>query len=92
MDRPAKSVVADDVRLVSVSPDFTEEGPIQLQMEFEAKSGDGMITTINRMNADPQFHDAFPERETVRDDGTYSFSLAAKYVPDGPLQTARVVR
>lgn len=87
-----ESILADDVRLVSVAPDFTEEGPIQLQMEFEAKSGDGMITTINRMNADPQFHDAFPERETVRDDGTYSFSLAAKYLPDALRQTAGVVR
>jgi hypothetical protein len=92
-----ESILADDVRLVSVSPDFTQEGPIMLQMDFEAKSGDGMITTINRMNADAQFRDVFPRNETMRDDGTYVFSLMAKYLPqDGPagnaLQTAGVIR
>jgi hypothetical protein len=79
-----ESILADDVRLVSVSPEFSEEGPIRLQMDFEAKSGDGMITTINRMNADPQFRDAFPRNETAREDGTYSFSLSAQYQPDAP--------
>jgi hypothetical protein len=86
-----ESILADDVRLVSVSPNFNEEGPIDLQMDFEAKSGDGMVTTINRMNADPQFSDAFPRNETARDDGTYVFSLSARYQPDAP-QTAQVIR
>ncbi|HEX6096695.1 MAG TPA: hypothetical protein VF432_10260 [Thermoanaerobaculia bacterium] len=86
-----ESILADDVRLVSVSPNFSEEGPISLRMDFEAKSGDGMITTINRMNADPQFRDAFPQNETARDDGTYVFSLSARYLPDAP-ETARVIR
>jgi hypothetical protein len=86
-----ESILADDVRLVSVSPNFGEEGPISLRMDFEAKSGDGMITTINRMNADPQFRDAFPSNETARDDGTYVFSLSAQYLPDAP-ETARVIR
>jgi hypothetical protein len=63
-------------------------------MDFEAKSGDGMITTINRMNLDPQFRDAFPRNETARDDGTYVFSLSANYLPDVPQQTvpAGVIR
>lgn len=86
-----ESILADDVRLVSVSPSFSETGPIQLQMDFEAKSGDGMITTINRMNADPQFSDAFPRNETARDDGTYVFSLSARYLPEAP-QTAQGIR
>lgn len=84
-----ESILADDVRLVSVTPAFTDEGPVRLSMDFEAKSGDGMITTINRMNADPQFRDAFPSGETARDDGTYVFSLAAEYLPRGQ-QTAAV--
>lgn len=82
-----ESILADDVRLVSVTPTFTEQGPIQLSMNFEAKSGDGMITTINRMNEDPQFRDAFPSNETARDDGTYEFTLSAQYTPQGT-QTA----
>ncbi|MGZ5431499.1 MAG: hypothetical protein ACXWH7_01130 [Thermoanaerobaculia bacterium] len=86
-----ESILTDDVRLVSVSPDFSETGPIGLQMNFQSKSGDGMITTINRMNADPQFVGAFPSSETVRDDGTYEFQLTAQYLPDAP-RTAGVIR
>ena len=91
-----ESILADDVRLVTVSPQFTEEGPIHLRMDFEAKSGDGMITTINRMNEDPQFREAFPNNETARDDGTFTFSLTAQYLPEAPrtaaLKTSGVVR
>jgi hypothetical protein len=89
-----ESILADDVRLVSVSPTFTPEGPIELSMEFEAKSGDGMITTINRMNADPQFVDAFPSNETATEVGNYRFQLTAQYKPDAPelQQTAGVIR
>jgi hypothetical protein len=86
-----ESILADDVRLVSVSPNFTPDGPIQLSMNFEAKSGDGMITTINRMNADPHFREVFPSNETARDDGTYQFTLSAQYQPDLP-QTAGGLR
>ena len=86
-----ESVLADDVRLISVTPQFTVNGPIPLSMNFEAKSGDGMITTINRMNADPQFKDAFPSNETANDDGTYVFTLSVDYLPGVP-QTAEVIR
>lgn len=86
-----ESILADDVRLISVTPTFTINGPIHLSMNFEAKSGDGMITTINRMNADPQFKDAFPSNETANDDGTYVFTLSADYMPNAP-QTTVVLR
>ena len=86
-----ESILADDVRLLSVSPTFALEGPIPLSMNFEAKSGDGMITTINRMNADPQFRDAFPSGESANDDGTYTFTLTVNYLPEAP-KVAEVVR
>jgi type IV pilus assembly protein PilN len=79
-----ESILRDDVRLVSVSPGFTDEGPIQLSLSFETKSSDGMIETINRMNADPQFRDAFPSTENQNEGGTYSFVLSAQYLPDAP--------
>ena len=86
-----ESILADDVRLVSVSPSFgAEAGPVTLSMDFEAKSGDGMITTINRMNEDPQFREVFPQNETMRDDGTYSFSLVAEYLPHAPQTAGRI--
>ena len=92
-----ESVLANDVRVISVSPGFTEEGSIQLELHFEAKSADGMITTINRMNLDPQFADAFPSSETQDEQGgLYTFALTTKYLPETAAgsvrQTAGVIR
>jgi len=91
-----ESILADDVRLMSVSPGFGEDGRIQLSLQFQAKSADGMITTINRMNADPQFSDAFPSSETQDDAGIFTFELSAKYQPESGTgavqQTAGVTR
>jgi hypothetical protein len=78
-----ESVLADDVRLMSVSPSFDENGRIDLSLSFETKSGDGMITTINRMNADPQFEGAFPHNENALDNGNYAFNITARYLPPG---------
>lgn len=92
-----ESILADDVRLISVTPRFSEEGHIELQLQFQAKSADGMITTMNRMNLDPQFADAFPSSETQDENtGAYTFALSAKYQPEtgtgNVLQTAGVTR
>ena len=53
-----------------------------------------MITTINRMNADPQFANPFPSNETANDDGTYSFKLTVSTAcrPTRRAQTAEVLR
>ena len=91
-----ESILADDVRLLSVSPAFDQDsGTITLALQFQAKSNDGMITTINRMNADPQFQDAFPSSETQEDTGIFSFQITAKYLPEVPSaiqRTAEVTR
>ena len=76
-----ESVIANDVRLLSVAPAFNEDGTIQLNLSFQAKTGNGMITTINRMHADPQFFNPFPSNESVAEDGTYSFGLTVGYRP-----------
>lgn len=78
-----ESVLPDDVRLTSVGPSFGEDGTIRLQMHFKSKSSDGMIATINRMNADPQFRDPFPHNESSSEGG-YSFDLTAQYLPIEP--------
>jgi type IV pilus assembly protein PilN len=75
-----ESVLADDVRLVSVVPRFGADGTIQLSLEFLSKSGDGMIRTINKMYSDPQFRNPFPGRQAVVEGG-YSFNLTVQYVP-----------
>ena len=75
-----ESVLDQDVRLTSVSPTFTEKGPIQLSLELESKSADGMIRTINRMHEDPNFLNPFPSHETAVDGG-FRFDLSVQYIP-----------
>ena len=77
-----ESVLADDVRLVSVTPTFGKDGGnTALSLEFLSKSADGMVRTINRMHADPQFRNPFPNRQTVVEGGGYAFGLTVEYVP-----------
>jgi len=76
-----ESVLADDVRLLTVAPSFGEEN-IKLSLAFESKSADGMITTINRMHGDPQFISPFPSNESVDPaTGIYSFNLSVGFRP-----------
>ena len=80
-----ESVLADDVRLVSVGPTFSDSG-IQLSLDFVSKSSNGMIKTINRMNADPQFLHPFPSSQSTVETGGYAFSLTVQYLPP-PIST-----
>ena len=75
-----ESVIDQDVRLTSVSPTFTEEGPIELSLELESKSSDGMIRTLNRMHEDPNFLNPFPSHETSIEGG-FRFDLSVRYIP-----------
>jgi len=83
-----ESVLAQDVRLLSVAPKFNPDGTIALALDFEAKGPNGMIMTINRMNADPQFVNPFPDVEQVTEGGTYKFNLNVQYRPPGIKQSA----
>lgn len=87
-----ESLLADDVRLLSVAPRFDKSGRIDLSLDFNSKSGDGMITTINRMNADPQFEGAFPHNET-QIEGGYAFTISVQYRPEsGNASRPKVLR
>jgi type IV pilus assembly protein PilN len=81
-----ESVVARDVRLIAVSPRFDDE--VNLRLNFAAKTAEGMIQTINRMNDDPQFRSPFPSNESVKN-GQYTFALSVRYLPP-PVHTAGV--
>lgn len=80
-----ETILADDVRLISISPTFEESGSVSLTMQFESKSSAGMITTINRMNANPRFDGPFPSNESLAGE-IYSFDLTAKYLPAGAVR------
>jgi hypothetical protein len=83
-----ESVLAQDVRLVSVTPTFNGDGTISLVLSFEAKGPNGMIVTINRMNADPQFSNPFPQKEEMIEGGGYKFDLNVQYRPAALKQSA----
>lgn len=75
-----EAVLANDVRLISVSPSFDKNGNIQLALSFQSKTSDGIIRTINRMHSDPQFVNPFPHND-VMIDGGYAFDLTVGYRP-----------
>jgi type IV pilus assembly protein PilN len=75
-----ESVLADDVRLNAVMPSFQPGGNITLALSFSSKSADGMIKTINRLHADPQFRNPFPSNQTATEGG-FTFELNVQYVP-----------
>ena len=77
-----ESVLDDDVRLLAVAPQFSADDKIRLSLEFVSKTADGMIKTINRMHADPQFRNPFPSTQSELEEGAgYAFSLTVEYVP-----------
>jgi hypothetical protein len=76
-----ESVLADNVRLISIAPTFNDDGTIGLSLAFQSKSGQGMTNTIDRMHRDPQFSKPFPHNESVGEDGTYAFSISVVYHP-----------
>ena len=84
-----ESVIPQDVRLSSVAPTFAPDGTIALGLNFEAKGPTGMITTINRMNADAQFSNIFPDSEQLQQSGTYIFNLHATYAPPAAIRAAK---
>jgi hypothetical protein len=79
-----ESVIPQDVRLITVAPTFNPDGSIQLALDFEAKGPNGMVMTINRINADPQFANPFPDQETIIEGGLYRFNLRVQYLPPAP--------
>lgn len=86
-----ETILTDDVRLVSISPSFADDGTISLALSFQSKSAEGMIATLNRMNEDPHFRNPFPSNETASPDGQYQFTLSSDYLTQNML-TAEVIR
>jgi hypothetical protein len=79
-----ETILTDDVRLESVSPSFEEDGSVRLALQFESKSSEGMISTINRLNADPHFENPFPNTESSDvTTGMFKFGITVTYHPEG---------
>lgn len=81
-----ESVLAQDVRLINVGPTFNPDGTIALTLNLESKSPQGMITTINRMHADPQFNAPFPSHENFDGNANvYFFNIHVQFRPPVPV-------
>ena len=73
-------VFPDDVRIESIAPSFGKTGIVHLAMQGDAKRGDGMTRTIDRLNHDPHFANPFPTSEERTDNG-YKFGIGVDYRP-----------
>lgn len=74
-------VLPKDVRIESISPSFDKNGIVRLAMQANAKTGNGMIETLDHLNRDVQFAHAFPSSEDKQADGSYRFGIAVEYRP-----------
>jgi Tfp pilus assembly protein PilN len=74
-------VLPGDVRIDSVAPSFSKEGLVHLSLQCTAKTGQGMLATLDRLNHDPEhFVNAFPGSEDNTGTG-FRFVIAVDYRP-----------
>ena len=73
-------VFPDNVRIDSITPNFGKTGLVHLSLQCVAKTGDGLVTTLDRFNRDSHFANAFPANEDHTDLG-YRFNLGVDYRP-----------
>lgn len=73
-------VLPNNVRIESIAPSFGKTGLVHLTLLSVAKTGDGLVTTLDRFNRDSHFANAFPANEELTDQG-YRFNLGVDYRP-----------
>lgn len=79
-----EAVLPTNVRITSITPTFSEGGIVHLSMAFEAKTADGLLITMNGLQRDPSFTNAFPTNQDNSQTG-YRFGLSVDYHPSIPL-------
>lgn len=75
-------VVPKDVRLTSLNPTVNADGSTRLLLNCVAKSSDGLVDLIQRMQADPHFVSPFPQQQNIMDTGLHQFSIETGYRPE----------
>ena len=75
-----ESVLPGNVRIISITPTFGEAGVVHLAISCEGKTADGLLVTMNGLQRDPSFTNAFPANQDVTPTG-YRFGLAVDYKP-----------
>ena len=74
-------ILPNDVRIESIAPSFDKNGNVHLAMIAAAKTGTGMVDTLDHLNRDPQFAHAFPTSEEKTNDNSYRFGVGVDYRP-----------
>ena len=73
-------VLPDDVRLLTISPSFNNNGFVHLSLSCVGKNGKSMVTTLDRLNSDRNFSRPFPTSENDTGSG-FSFGIGVDYRP-----------
>jgi len=73
-------VLPDYVRIENINPSFRTDGMVGLSMQCTARDADGLVKTMNQLNADPHFSNPFPNGEE-HTDGGYRFAIHVDYRP-----------
>lgn len=77
-----EDVLPRDVRIINISPSFMPNGYVHLEMSFDSKTNDGMLTTITNLQKNKQFVDPFPHSESqLEKGGGYSFTIGVDFKP-----------
>ncbi len=84
-----EKVLADDVRITSISPTFRPDGTIHLELQLESKTSEGLVDMLNRFNRNPRFSNPFPTVEAVQGTG-YRISFGVEYKPSNIKVTGMV--
>ncbi|HUO84753.1 MAG TPA: hypothetical protein VM534_06520 [Thermoanaerobaculia bacterium] len=74
-------VVPRDVRLLSLRPQVSGEGPVALNLVCISKTDDGLVELIRAMIADSRFDQPYPISETRTESGQTEFVLRVGYLP-----------
>jgi type IV pilus assembly protein PilN len=73
-------VLPDDVLILTIAPAFSKEGLVHLTLDMIGKTDQGMVHTLDRLNRDPRFANAFPTSESKSTEG-YHFGIGVDYKP-----------
>jgi Tfp pilus assembly protein PilN len=75
-----EDVLPQNVKINNISPAF---GPnlVHLEMNCEAKTTEGMLSTITNLQKNRQFANPFPHNESSNEKGTFMFSIGVDFKP-----------
>ncbi|MDX6482029.1 MAG: type pilus assembly protein PilN, partial [Gaiellaceae bacterium] len=68
-------VIPEDVRIRNIAPTFQKTGLVHLELNCEARKADGMLLTLNQLEASPHFSNPIPHNEDTVAEGAFTFAI-----------------